>query len=121
MKKARSAVLILRYTIIGTVLSILVFFSISFLDLLYDLDTFSPYAQRNAFRFDFGLPFTYYSEQFIYLNELPSAKFNALNLLMDCTITWLLITLPYIIYKVRKRMSKEIKSKDLIDQSEIEL
>ena len=121
MKKGRTAVLILRYTVIGTVLSILVFFSISFLDLLYDLDTFSPYAQRGAFRFDFGVPFTYYSEEFIYLNELRSTKSNTLNLLMDCVITWLLIALPYIIYKVRKRMPKETRSKDLIDQSEIEL
>ncbi|PHR36735.1 MAG: hypothetical protein COA38_01555 [Fluviicola sp.] len=121
MKKGRTAVLILRYTVIGTVLSILVFFSISFLDLLYDLDTFSPYAQRNAFQFDFGVPFTYYGEQFIYTNTLPVTRFNFLNLLMDCVITWLLIALPYIIYKVRKRMPKETRSKDLIDQSEIEL
>ena len=121
MKKGRSTALILRYTLIGTVLSILVFFSISFLDLLYDIDTFSPYAERNAFRFDFGVPFTYYSEEFIYLNELPSTKSNPLNLLMDCVITWLLVALPYIIYKVRKRMPKETRSKDLIDQSEIEL
>lgn len=118
MKNGIPTILILRYTVIGTILSILVFFSISFLDFLYDLDTFNPNAERNVFRFDFGVPFTYYSEQFIYPNELPSTYSNLLNLLMDCILSWLLVTVPYVIYKVRKRNHKEEQSEYLIDQRE---
>lgn len=78
----------------GTLFSILIFFSISFLTVLFQLN--SP---LNRFEEDYelkvGFPFQYY-RQFIVSCKTPNSGWNVENLLLDCGITWMLTILLFI-------------------------
>lgn len=114
MKKEITPLRIGWYLVIGTVLSVLVFFSISFLTYLADLDTFNPSASKEL-NVDIGLPFTYYGEVFREQSRIPMTWSSNLALLADCAITWCFVALPYLFYKIRKNKTKQSEV-DVLDQ-----
>jgi hypothetical protein len=92
---------VLMYFLVGTGLSILVFFSISFVAVIYGLRAFDPYTEVGVSRFQIGFPLTYYSETYFPGSSYNPINWNALNLLVDCFSTWLVVTLPYTLIKSR--------------------
>lgn len=75
----------------GTVLAVLVFFSISFLTVLTEIN--SPLNRLNvAYQFEIGFPFTYYFEFFVDC-PIPNSGWNVLNLFWDCLLTWVLVNI----------------------------
>jgi hypothetical protein len=86
----------------GTFISILVFFSISFFSVLLQLN--SPINRQSNSNLDIGFPFIYYS-QFIVDNPIPNSGWKLKFLLIDCLITWLVITGSYLILKKNKKFN----------------
>lgn len=114
MIKGISTLRLARYLLIGTVLSVLVFFSISFLSYLADIDTFNPSAS-NVLDVDIGFPFTYYTEVFRKQSMIPRTSADMGLMLADCAITWLIVALPYLFYKIRKGKNQK-SAVDILDQ-----
>ncbi|GGZ64822.1 hypothetical protein GCM10008088_27860 [Mesonia mobilis] len=72
----------------GLILSIIVFFSISFLTVLISILT--PVNQTIGFKIlKIGFPFTYY-EQTLIVNEL-NHSWNMNKLILNCILTWILV------------------------------
>ena len=78
--------MVLKKMIKGTLLSILIFFSISFLTVLLQIN--SPINQdRNRYELNIGYPLTYYYE-FIVDCPFPNSGWIGKNLLIDVVCTW---------------------------------
>ncbi len=80
----------------GTVLSILVFFSISFLFVLYRI---SPVTMGDTYSLEIGFPFGYYEQFQLRGNPFVNSGWNIKNLFWDCLITWIVVCIPYVIIK----------------------
>jgi hypothetical protein len=85
--------------IIGTFLSILVFFSVSFLTILTQLN--SPLKRYERFEHKIGFPYSYYHE-FMVDCPIPNSGWNIKHLIFDCLITWMFVTGLYLIIKRNK-------------------
>lgn len=83
----------------GTVLSIMVFFSISFLFVLYQI---SPMTMGNTYNLEIGFPYRYYEQFQLRGNPFVNSGWNLKNLFWDCLITWVIVCFPYVILKKRK-------------------
>lgn len=77
----------------GTMLSILIFFSISFISVLLQLN--SPIHRQIDSSFSIGFPFTYY-HQFLIDASIPNSSWKIGNLIVDCFITWIIVIGIYI-------------------------
>jgi hypothetical protein len=82
-----------------TIVSIIVFFSISFISILYQILPFKYHNEFEQYQLEIGFPFIYYSQFFLKGNEFPNSYWNAYNLLLDCVITWVLTIFIYFVYK----------------------
>ncbi len=80
----------------GTILSILTFFSISFLTIIPQL---IPFAGNYEMLGDIGFPLVYYN-QFLASDSILGG-WDLTNLLLDCAITWVAVTGAYVLYKGR--------------------
>lgn len=69
----------------GTLLSILVFFSISFVQFLIQI----PPIKEHRTGLKIGFPFSYFYE--LYLKDGFYHAWNPVNLLLDCFIVWLIV------------------------------
>jgi hypothetical protein len=78
----------------GTILSTLVFLSVSFLTVLLQIN--SPLHRQTNSEFNIGFPLTYYS-QFMADDSIPNAGWNGNSLLLDILITWTITTGTYIL------------------------
>jgi len=84
----------------GTILSILVFFSTSFLTLLFQIN--SPLNRLSEHSdLKIGFPLTYYHE-FWLDGPFPNSGWRLGNLFWDCLLTWSMVTAIFIIAKRRK-------------------
>ena len=115
MNKERTLIKIAKYLAIGTVLSILVFFSVSFITYLADLDTFNPAAGKEL-NVDIGFPFTYYTEDLVGREKIPATWAKGILLIADCAITWMLVAIPYTVFKVKRKNPKGNQLSEIIDQ-----
>jgi hypothetical protein len=88
-----------RNTVNGTIISILGFLSISFITVLTQIN--SPIHRYERFEHKIGFPFTYYHE-FMVDCPIPNSGWNITNLILDCVITWIIITGLYLIVKRNK-------------------
>lgn len=89
-----------RKLIVGTILSVLVFFSISFVTVLTQIN--SPLHRINDnYELKIGFPFEYYHE-FMVDSPIPNSGWNVNNLIIDCIIFWILVTGLYLILKRNK-------------------
>ena len=86
----------------GTALSILVFFSISFLTILTQINPLHYYQDTETYKLDIGFPFKYYEQFWLRGNDIPNSGWTISNLFYDCLLTWLVVTGLYYLIK-RKR------------------
>jgi hypothetical protein len=86
----------------GTILSVLIFFSISFITVLLQLN--SPLHRQVDSSLDIGFPFTYY-KQFLVDPPIANSGWNIYALLLDCFLTWAIVTGLYLFFK--SRMNKQ--------------
>lgn len=90
----------IKKTLIGTLFSILIFFSTSFLTILYQLN--SPLKRiESAYELRIGFPFEYYHEFWVDC-PIPNSGWNVDNLLLDCSLTWGITMLLVIIISRKK-------------------
>ena len=89
-----------RKLIVGTILSVLVFFSISFVTVLTQIN--SPLHRINDYyELEIGFPFEYYHESMVDC-PIPNSGWNINNLIIDSVITWILVTGLNLIMKRNK-------------------
>lgn len=69
----------------ATILSILIFFSISFVMVLYRI---SPITMENTYQLEIGFPFIYYEQFQVNGNDFLNSSWNGWNLIIDCLIIW---------------------------------
>lgn len=101
---------LLKLLIKGTILSILVFFSISFLSLIYSLNDADGF-----FLFEIGFPFKYFSKFHRYdSNTFLASTNNREGFILDCLITWIVVVGFYLFFK-RNTVSKTVSSEILDD------
>ena len=79
-----------------TILAILIFFSISFLTVLFQIN--SPLNRVESAELNIGFPLIYY-KQFMVDCPIPNSGWNILNLFIDCAIIWILTLIGYKIFK----------------------
>lgn len=77
----------------GTLLSILIFFSVSFITVLLQLN--SPIHRQPDFTLAIGFPFVYYN-QFLVAPPIPNSAWEGTNLMLDCALTWIIVVEFYI-------------------------
>jgi len=70
----------------GTLLSILIFFSISFLTILFQINSPLNRIEGN-YELRIGFPFEYYHE-FMVDCPIPNSGWNAKYLILNCGLTW---------------------------------
>lgn len=80
---------------IGTILSALIFFSISFLTVLFQVN--SPFHRYEYFKNKIGFPFIYYHE-FMADCPIPNSGWNLGNLILDSDVTWIIVVSLYLIF-----------------------
>ena len=81
----------------GTFLSILVFFSISFFTVLFQIN--SPINRfKDVYELKIGFPFTYY-HQFMVDCPIPSSGWNLSHLFWNCLIYWIVVTGVFLLIK----------------------
>lgn len=99
----------IRSIIYGTILSILTFFSISFITVLFQIN--SPLNRlTDYYELKIGYPLTYYHE-FMVDCPIPNSGWKVNNLFWDCLITWLLVTGMCVIWKITKEKRTTTKAK----------
>jgi hypothetical protein len=81
----------------ATLLSILIFLSISFIDFLLQIPPFS----ENRFGLTIGFPLTYYREFFPQNNF--NYAWNLFALIFDYIITWVLTVLSFHVFTRKKK------------------
>mgnify|MGYP007108082580 CR=1 FL=1 len=82
------------------ILSILIFFSISFITILFQLN--SPLNRQIDSTLNIGFPFVYYN-QFLIDPPIPNSGWNVKNLVLDFILVWLIVVGAYtIIFKRQK-------------------
>ncbi len=86
----------LRRLFTATLLSILLFFSTSFLTVLQQIP---PIAAESTSRLKIGFPFVFYEQFQVRGNDFLNYGWNPDHLLLDCSLTWILTTIIYITIK----------------------
>jgi hypothetical protein len=71
-----------------TLLSSLIFFSISFITVLFQVN--SPLNRQIDSTLNIGYPFIYYYQFYIDL-PIPNSGWNIKNLFIDCLLIWLIV------------------------------
>lgn len=85
----------------ATVLSVLVFFSISFVTVLTHILPFHYYRSNESYKLEIGFPFTFYEQFWLNGSNLPNSGWTLNNLFYDCLLTWLVVTGLY--YGIQRR------------------
>ncbi len=85
----------------GTLLSILIFFSISFLTVLFQINSPLNHHEGN-YEMRIGFPFEYYHE-FMVDCPMINSGWIMKNLLLDCGLIWLITVVVFLqLYKKNK-------------------
>ena len=98
----------------GTVLSILVFFSLSFITVLFVISPLHLYEEEGPYRLEIGVPFKYYEQFWLRGNDFPNSGWMPDQLIYDCIITWVIVTAFYFI-RLKLKLNASDKSK-LVDK-----
>jgi len=97
---------LIRNLISGTLLSILIFFSVSFVSVLAQINPIHNYKNGEPYRFDIGFPFRFYQQFWLRGNNIPNSGWFTDNLFYDCVLTWLVIVGLYILtQRIRNKKS----------------
>jgi len=96
-----------RHIFIGTMLSIITFFSVSFLTILLQISPLSHYTDKSRFRLEIGFPFVYYEQFWLRGNDFPNTGWLRSSLIYDIFLTWISVIALYLIMQhLKYRMSK---------------
>ena len=98
-----SSLKIIKYIFVGTIISVLIFFSISFITILGQISPVHFYKNNEAYQLNVGFPFTYFSQFWVSGSNYPNSGWKGDYLLYDCFLTWLLVTGTYLILVNRKK------------------
>jgi hypothetical protein len=94
----------IKNTLIGTILSILIFFSISFLTVLTQINPFHYYKNEETYQLNIGFPLIYYNQFWLSGSNIPNSGWTVNYLFFDCILTWVIVTGTYIIWlKIKKK------------------
>lgn len=93
-----------RTMFFGTFLSILVFFSISFITILTQINPLHYYKDNETYKLDIGFPFKYYG-QFFAGDTIPNSGWTPNNLFYDWLLTLIIVTGLYYLRQRRKNYS----------------
>jgi len=93
---------IILWLVNGTLLSIPLFFAVSFLSILFQMPPF----QYQRFPKYIGLPFSYYDQYWTSDTCMPLSGWNITHLAYDCLLTWILVSGVYWLIKTRVRKNK---------------
>ncbi len=80
----------------GTVLSILIFFSVSFLSILPQINPLHYYRKGELYNLYIGFPFEYYGQFWFRGCDIPNSEWNPKNLFYDCFLFWIIVTGIYV-------------------------
>ena len=84
----------------GTILSVLVFLSISFLFVLYRI---TPITIGDTYSLEIGFPFTYYKQFQLSGSPYLNSSWHGRSLILDCLITWVVVCGFYILFSNKKK------------------
>jgi hypothetical protein len=87
----------------GTILSILIFFSVLFITVLLQIN--SPLNRQVDSTLNIGFPFIYYN-QFLVDPPIPNSGWNGKNLIVDFLFVWLIVVSLYAIVLEKKRIKQ---------------
>lgn len=83
---------IIKTLFVGTLLSILVFFSISFITVLIQINPLHYYKIGERYKLNIGFPFKYYEQFWVRGSDIPNSGWIIENLFYNCVITWIIVT-----------------------------
>lgn len=83
---------LIRVIFTGTLLSILVFLSVSFITFLTQINPLHNYKSSETYKLDIGFPFIYYRQFWLSGSTIPNSGWTITNLIYDCLITWVVVT-----------------------------
>jgi len=106
MTETNKTTKLLYKLLIGTGLSILTFFSISFVTVLLQIN--SPLHRQTDCSLDIGFPSVYY-KQFIVDLPIPNSGWTLDKLFIDIIFTWLIVTGLYILLTKKKARKHNAK------------
>ena len=89
----------------GTLLSILVFLSVSFTTFLTQINPLHYYKSSETYKLDIGFPFIYYGQFWLSSSSIPNSGWTINNLLYDCFITWVVVIGIYFLIQRKKNNS----------------
>ena len=89
----------IRTVLVGTLLAVLVFFSLSFLTVLCHIRPLQQPSGGEPYRLSIGFPWTYYYQFWVRREHLPQSGWHLLHLGYDCLLTWLVIVGLYVCWK----------------------
>lgn len=87
----------------GTILSVLIFLSISFLFVLYRI---SPITMGDTYNLEIGFPFKYYEQFQLRGNPYVNSSWNVKNLIWDSFLVWFSVSGIYVLIKNKKAGNK---------------
>lgn len=93
---------LVRVILTGTLLSILVFLSISFITVLTEINPLHYYGNHEQYKLDIGFPFTYYGQFWLSGNTIPNSGWTINYLFYDCFLTWTIVTGIYYLTQLSK-------------------
>lgn len=96
----------LKIILLGTALSILVFFSTSFLTVLTQINPLHYYQGSETYKLDIGFPFKFYGQFWLSGSDIPNSGWTISNLFYDCMLTWIVVTGIYYLIKRRRINSR---------------
>lgn len=105
----------LKFIFKVTFQSVILFFAVSFLTVLYDisLDWFNVPKER-AYEINIGFPFQYY-ERFWVDSDSPNQGWSIVYLFYDCVLFWLFTFVIYY-FKDRKNLKENnLKENNILD------
>lgn len=94
----------MKHILIGTILSILVFFSISFLTVLTQINPFHYYKNEEIYQLNIGFPLIYYHQFWLSGSKIPNSGWTVNYLFYDSILTWIIVAGAYITWqKIKKK------------------
>jgi hypothetical protein len=99
---------IVKHVLVGTIWSILIFLSISFLTVLSQINPFFTFETED-YILEIGFPFVYNVQFCVSGNEYPNTGWTMNNLFYDCLLTWLFVNGIYLLIMRNKFRTNAIR------------
>ncbi len=97
-----------KQIIVETFLSILVFFSVFFLTILYQINPLHYFNSGETYSLNLGFPFKYYEQFWLTGSKIPNSSWFIQNLIYDCLLTLIFVTGLYFL-KPKVNTQKKMK------------